>query len=146
MNKNQNPFYIFEQIEKQFMEQQTKTSYPPYNIEEVNEDTFLIKMAVAGIKLDDISIIVENQVLTVKYDKSPDTTETKYLYKGISTKSFSKDFKLNEYVLVDEAVMDDGLLIITLKKVIPEELKPKTIPIKTNKSTVTKTEPTLLTE
>lgn len=133
------PLLILKQIETQ-LANQAKTTYPPYNIKEVDEETFLIEIALAGLKEDDITITVEKQILNVSYQKADDTS--KYYYKGISNKSFSKDFKLNEFVEVDGAEFQDGLLVITLKKVIPEELKPKVIPIKKN----VKLEPQLLTE
>jgi len=134
------PLFILKQIESQ-LANQAKTTYPPYNIKEVDEETFLIEIALAGLKEEDISIVVEKQILTVSYTKPEDTSE--YLYKGISNKSFSRDFKLNEFVEVTGAELNDGLLVITLKKVIPEELKPKSIPIK---KSLNKTEPQLLTE
>jgi len=134
------PLLILKHIEEQ-LANQAKTTYPPYNIKEVDEETFLIEIALAGLKEDDISITVEKQILTVGYTKPEDKSE--YIYKGISNKSFSRDFKLNEFVEVDGAELNDGLLTITLKKVIPEELKPKTIPIK---KSLNKSEPQLLTE
>jgi molecular chaperone IbpA len=131
------PLFILKQIEQQ-LANQAKTTYPPYNIKEVDEETFLIEIALAGLEEDDISIVVEKQILTVSYQKQEDTS--KYYYKGISNKSFSREFKLNEFVEVNGAELTNGLLVITLKKVIPEELKPKTIPIKKA------SKPTLLTE
>jgi molecular chaperone IbpA len=137
------PLFILKQIEEQ-LANQAKTTYPPYNIKEVDEETFLIEIALAGLKEDDISIVLEKQILTVNYTKPADDT-TSYIYKGISNKSFSKEFKLNEFVEVQGAELIDGLLLITLKKVIPEELKPKTIPIKKVEKLLT-SEPKLLTE
>jgi len=105
------------------------TNYPPHNLIKIDEDNFKIELAVAGFSKQDISIdILENQ-LTVFGDKE-ETENNSFVHKGIASRNFQKFFALGEYIEVVEAEMKDGLLVISLKRNIPEAKKPKTIKIK----------------
>ena len=105
------------------------TNYPPHNLIKIDEDNFKIELAVAGFSKQDISIdILENQ-LTVFGDKE-ETENNSFVHKGIASRNFQKFFALGEYIEVVEAEMKDGLLVISLKRDIPEAKKPKTIKIK----------------
>src|SRR6201994_1409409 len=103
-------------------------NYPPYNIERVAEDRYQISLAVAGFSPDDIAITAEQNVVTVEGSKS-DKAESDFLYRGISTRGFKRQFNLAEYVQVKSAAFDNGLLTIELVREIPEAMKPRRIAI-----------------
>ncbi len=106
-------------------------NYPPYNIEKLDEHQYRITMAVAGFSMDDLSITLENGELTVNGSKEEITEESdaEFLHRGIATRSFSRTFRLADNIQVHGADLDHGLLQIALERVIPEEKKPRTIPI-----------------
>jgi molecular chaperone IbpA len=103
-------------------------NYPPYNIERLTDDRYQISLAVAGFAPEDIEITAEQNVVTVEGSKS-DKTERDFLYRGISTRSFRRQFSLAEYVQVKSAAFDNGLLTIELVREIPEAMKPRRIAI-----------------
>lgn len=106
-------------------------AYPPYNIERVSDDEYRVTMAVAGFGRDDISIEVKQNTLTVA-GKKADKSEAKgeFLHQGIAQRAFERRFQLADYVQVEGAELDNGLLHIALKREIPEAMKPRTIAIK----------------
>ncbi|MCP3397772.1 MULTISPECIES: Hsp20 family protein [unclassified Bradyrhizobium] len=106
----------------------SEDNYPPYNIERLVDDRYQISLAVAGFSPDDIVITAEQNVVTVEGSKS-DKTERDFLYRGISTRSFKRQFNLAEYVQVKGAAFDNGLLTIELVREIPEAMKPRRIAI-----------------
>ena len=106
----------------------SEDNYPPYNIERVAEDRYQISLAVAGFSPDDIAITAEQNVVTVEGGKS-DKAESDFLYRGISTRGFKRQFNLAEYVQVKSAAFDNGLLTIELVREIPEAMKPRRIAI-----------------
>jgi len=106
----------------------SEDNYPPYNIERLTEDRYQISLAVAGFAPADITITAEQNVVTVEGSKS-DKTERDFLYRGISTRSFRRQFSLAEYVQVKSAAFDNGLLTIELVREIPEAMKPRRIAI-----------------
>lgn len=105
--------------------------YPPVNIIQEDEETNLLEMAVAGFSMDQLDITVANHTLTIsgKIDK-PRHEEKKYLQRGIGMRSFKRTFKLSEYWVVDGAKLENGLLTVILKLIVPEERKPRKIEIK----------------
>ena len=103
-------------------------NYPPYNIERLTEDRYQISLAVAGFSPDDISITAEQNVVTIEGSKS-EKTERDFLYRGISTRTFRRQFSLADYVQVKAASFDNGLLKIELVREIPEAMKPRRIAI-----------------
>jgi molecular chaperone IbpA len=104
-------------------------SYPPHNIIKKSETVSIVELAVAGFSKDEISVTTDQNVLTVKGAKHvPD--EIDYVWKGISTRNFERQFRLGDYVEVVEAKVVDGILSIELEQKIPEEKLPKTIAIK----------------
>ena len=103
-------------------------NYPPYNIERLADDHYQISLAVAGFAPDDISITAEQNVVTVEGSKS-DKAESDFLYRGISTRHFKRQFSLADYVQVKDARFDNGLLKIELVREIPEAMKPRRIAI-----------------
>ncbi|WP_027529896.1 Hsp20 family protein [Bradyrhizobium sp. WSM3983] len=106
----------------------SEDNYPPYNIERLTDDRYQISLAVAGFAPDDISITAEQNVVTIEGSK-PDKAEREFLYRGISTRSFKRQFTLAEYVQVQSAAFDNGLLKIELVREIPEAMKPRRIAI-----------------
>ena len=105
--------------------------YPPHNVYK-NGDDYVVEIALAGWEEDDISVIVENVELTIKGEKQDSgKTEKHMAHKGISSKNFSKKFILAPHYVVTDATFKNGLLTIEVKHVLPEELKPREIPILT---------------
>lgn len=106
-----------------------QTSYPPYNIELLEEDKYQITMAVAGFAEQDITIEVQENTLAVTGKKESSDQERKFLHKGISERNFERKFQLGDHVKVLSADMRNGLLHIELERVIPEAKKPRKIEI-----------------
>jgi len=104
------------------------TSYPPYNIESVNDDNYRIAMAVAGFTSEEIDIVVEKNTLTVTGQQAGNENH-QYLYQGIAARDFKHQFKLAEYIRVNKAELENGLLHIDLTREVPEAMKPKKITI-----------------
>jgi molecular chaperone IbpA len=114
--------------------QREEGGYPPYNIEKCGEDHYRIVMPVAGFGKDDVGIIAEHNRLTVGGQIKERDGRT-YLHRGIATRSFQKQFDLADFVEVTGATMGDGLLVIDLKRELPDELKPRKIEINDDKMT-----------
>lgn len=107
-----------------------QTSYPPYNIELLEDDKYRITMAIAGFSQDEISIEVKENTLAVTGNKADKKdAERKFLHKGISERNFERKFQLGDHVKVLAADMENGLLHIDLERVIPEAMKPRKIEI-----------------
>jgi molecular chaperone IbpA len=104
--------------------------YPPYNTIELEDNKFLVELAIAGFSIDDLSVVLEDGKLIISGDKSQKSDDTvKYLHRGISTKSFSKTIPVVDTVVVNRAEHIDGILRIYLENIIPEHRKPKRITI-----------------
>jgi len=103
-------------------------NYPPYNIERLGDDRYQISLAVAGFAPDEISVTAEQNVVTIEGHKA-DKSEREYLYRGISARSFKRQFNLADYVQVKNAAFENGLLKIELLREIPEAMKPRRIAI-----------------
>lgn len=106
----------------------TSGGYPPYNIIRHDETEFTIELAVAGFSDTDLSISVADNELTVIGTNSREEVG-EFMYRGISARDFERKFPLAEYVQVTGAKTVDGMLVISLTKVIPEAMKPRTITI-----------------
>ncbi len=109
-------------------EAQTST-YPPYNIERVDEHNYRISMAVAGFAEDDLEIEVKQNVLTINGQKNDQDGERNYLHQGIAARSFERRFQLADHVEVTGAKLENGLLHVELQRQVPEEMKPRRIAI-----------------
>lgn len=111
-------------------------SYPPYNIEKVGEDQYRIVMAVAGFSMNDLNITKQGDSLIVngRIDDKPEAST--YLHRGIANRAFQRSFRLADHIKVTGAEMRDGLLTIHLLHEVPEEAKPRMIPISTGNETV----------
>lgn len=111
----------------------SSVKYPPYNILKKDDDQYLIRIAVAGFNKDELMVEVENNMLTVTGQKNIDAdvgSEYQVLYQGIAERSFKRQFKLQAYIEVSDVELKDGLLNISLVRIVPEELKPKRLEIK----------------
>ena len=104
-------------------------AYPPYNIERVAENQYLISMAVAGFAESELKIEVKEQTLTVAGNKAADDKQRQFLHRGIATRAFERRFQLADHVEVTGAELKDGLLNVRLERNVPERLKPRTIAI-----------------
>src|SRR5437016_5026093 len=102
--------------------------YPPYNIERLGEDHYQISLALAGFSPDEISVTAEQNVVTVEGDKA-EKADRDFMYQGISTRRFKRQFNLADYVQVKSAAFDNGLLKIELVREIPEAMKPRRIAV-----------------
>lgn len=107
----------------------TTSSFPPYNVKKVDEDNYMIELAVAGYSREDIEIKVEKDTLTIKSDKKNED-KSDFLHRGIAGRNFTQHFTLGEYMIVKSALLENGMLLINLERELPEEAKPKTIKIK----------------
>ena len=107
---------------------QANASYPPYNIETLEDNQYQITLALAGFTENDLEITSEQNVLVVR-GKTSNDVERKYLHRGIANRSFERKFQLADHVKVTTAAMENGLLHIKLMKEIPEAMKPRTIEI-----------------
>lgn len=105
-------------------------SYPPYNlIKSKDGDNYKIQIALAGFDKSDVDVEVKENTLTVKSKKDTVESDDEFLYKGISTRSFERSWTLADDMKVHGAKFENGLLEISLERIIPEEKKPKTIDI-----------------
>lgn len=121
---------LFDVLDRQFTNS-VSTTYPPYNIIKEGENTYRIEVAVAGFREDELDITVKDYVLTVTGEQKREETDegTNYLHKGISARSFTRSFTLGEYLEVKSADVQNGLLVISMEREVPEEAKPKKIAI-----------------
>ena len=104
-------------------------SYPPYDLIKLDEDTYRLSVAIAGFTKNDIDVSVDNGTLIIKGD-IVEVTDAEVVHKGIAGRKFVRSFALGEYMEVSSAELKDGLLTISIVRVVPEEKKPKTIKIK----------------
>ena len=102
------------------------TSFPPHNIIKVDDNKYVVEMAVAGFGQDEVDVEIQDGTLIVKGEKK-DQTEVDYLYRGIATRSFTKSIRLSESIEVRGAQFKDGILRIALENIIPEHKKPRKI-------------------
>jgi|TARA_Y100000022_G_scaffold167720_1_gene152628 molecular chaperone IbpA len=120
---------LFDHFNNQLEIKQTP-SYPPYNINRIDDLNYQIEMALAGFSKTDIDIKYADNQLTIKSVDSDDKVEKETLHRGISKRKFSRTFTLAEDMKVNGAELKDGMLLIELEKIVPEEKKPRTIDIK----------------
>ena len=140
------PFYRtaigFDRLAKMLNESQrneNEISYPPYNIELVDENAYKIVMAVAGFQQNELEIETEQQSLRVVGRKEKKEQESTFLHRGSATRDFEHKFQLADHVKVTGANLENGLLTIALVREVPEALKPRKIEIGTQVPTVVPT-------
>jgi molecular chaperone IbpA len=109
-------------------------TYPPTNIAKIGVEKWVIEMALAGFKKEDLTITVKEGLLSVESDipeSIPNENERDYIHRGIAYRSFKREFSLADDVKVIDATLEDGLLRVYLEREIPEEKKPKILEIRT---------------
>ncbi len=102
--------------------------YPHYNIKKLDDNKWSIELALAGFSKDDIEIEVKDNIMNINGELK--TEDNEYVYKGISSRKFSKSFTLAEFTECESATMENGILSIILEKNIPEDKKPQKVKIK----------------
>ena len=107
------------------------SGYPPYNIETTGDNAYRIEIAVAGFRPEDLTIEVKENVLTVQGRKAANDETRRFLHRGLAERNFERRFQLADHVVVVDAQLTDGLLAISLKRELPEQLKPRRVEIKT---------------
>lgn len=109
-----------------------QSGYPPYNIARVGEHAYRISMAVAGFSESDVSVTTESNELRItgSIEQKADEANEEFLYQGIASRSFERRFRLNDHVKVADAYLENGMLHIDLVQEIPEEKKPRQIPVR----------------
>ncbi|MEH6531110.1 MAG: small heat shock chaperone IbpA [Photobacterium frigidiphilum] len=118
---------LFNQMEKNVSN--ANTGYPPYNIEQQDDNHYRITMAVAGFAEEQLDITQQQNKLIVRGIRESEKEERQYLYQGIAERDFERKFQLADYVKVIDAQMVNGLLHIDLEREIPEEQQPRKIAI-----------------
>ena len=101
-------------------------NYPPYNVVHGYDGRTILELALAGFSEGDIKVETERNVLTVSANKAPPDKERDYAHKGISFKTFARNWQMSDDVEVETVEFTDGLLVVTLKKELPEKQKRKT--------------------
>ena len=116
--------------------QQSNNNYPPYDIVQINDDEYMISLAVAGFGFDNLTVTKDKNFLIVEgkhsrenMDDAYEESTTKYLHKGISERSFRREFQLADHVEISNAHLELGILSVHLRREVPEDAKPKTIAI-----------------
>ena len=120
---------LFEELNREFANSKS-TGYPPYNVAEINNDEWMISIAVAGFGMDNLDITLDKNTLTIEGTAPGGDEEVKYLHKGIAGRNFRRQFTLADHIEVRQAGLELGMLNIHLVRNVPEEMQPKKIAIK----------------
>ena len=120
--------HVWSEIER-LSEMADNKLYPPHNVVKKDETHFSIELALAGYSKDQLTVEVKDGILAIVGGKGDGEVEREYLHRGISAKKFTRTFRLSEHVVVDGADFIDGLLVIDLRVEVPEEKRPRAIPI-----------------
>jgi molecular chaperone IbpA len=120
---------MFNELERQFANSPNGNGYPPYNIAQINDDEYMISVAVAGFGMDNLSITKDGDTLKIEGTAPKGDEDVNYLHKGIGGRNFRREFTLADHVNVNTANLELGMLNIHLVRELPEALKPKTIKI-----------------
>lgn len=119
---------LFEDLERIHTSARSNSNnYPPHNVVKIDDEKFLIELAVAGFTKDNIDIELKDGILKVTGEVEKD--EREYAYKGISSRKFEKSFRLSEFVVIDGADLVDGILVVFARVELPEEKRPRKIDI-----------------
>ena len=120
---------IFDHFSDMFENSGSQSNYPPYNIIKLSENIYDIQLALAGYSKEDIDIEVKENTLSIKSIKKDDDNEAEVLHRGIAKRYFERHFTIADDVKVNGAELKNGLLNISLERIIPEHKKPRTIKI-----------------
>jgi len=119
---------MFDELERTFANSQSN-GYPPYNIVQINDDEYMISIAVAGFGMDNLDVTKDKNILRIEGNAPKGSEHVNYLHKGIGGRNFRREFTLADHVEVVSAGLDLGMLNVHLKREVPEELQPKKIAI-----------------
>ena len=120
---------MFDRLHDHYALHQTNTGFPPYNIRKEGDYNYVIEMALAGLSKDDLEVEVAESTLIVR-SKEKQEEGGELLHRGISYRKFTRSWTLADDVVVNDAKMENGMLLVYLKHVVPEDKKPRTIKIK----------------
>ena len=121
---------MFDRLHDHYALHQSNTGFPPYNIRKEGDYNFVIELALAGLSKKDLEVEVAYGTLTVRSVEKKQEDGGELLHRGISYRQFSRSWTLADDVVVNEAKMENGMLMVHLERVVPEEKKPRTITIK----------------
>jgi len=120
---------VFDRLHDHYALHQRNTGFPPYNIRKDGESKFVIELALAGLSQEDLEVEVADGTLTVRNKEKKAEEDGELLHRGISYRQFSRSWTLADDVVVNSAKMENGMLMIDLERVIPDEKKPRLIEI-----------------
>jgi molecular chaperone IbpA len=124
---------MFDEMDRLF-ENSKSQGYPPYNIAQINDNEYMISLAVAGFGMENLSIEKDKNTLKIEGTAPKGDDKVNYLHRGIGGRNFRREFTLAEHVDVHNAELQNGMLNIHLKREVPEELQPKKIEINLGKT------------
>ena len=120
---------VFDNLSKYVDNNVTSTGYPPYNIRKEGDYNYVIEMALAGFTREDLEVEVADGVLSIRSVKDSGTDDTS-IYRGISFRKFVRKFTIADDIVVNSAMMENGMLSVDLERIVPEEKKPRLIEVK----------------
>jgi len=120
---------VFDRLHDHYALHQRNTGFPPYNIRKDGESKFVIELALAGLSQEDLEVEVADGTLTVRNKEKKAEEGGELLHRGISYRQFSRSWTLADDVVVNSAKMENGMLMIDLERVIPDEKKPRLVKI-----------------
>jgi molecular chaperone IbpA len=120
---------MFNELERSFANTPNSQGYPPYNIAQINDDEYMISIAVAGFGMDNLDITKDGKILRIEGTSPKGDEEVNDLHKGIGGRNFRREFTLADHVDVKQAGLELGMLNVHLVRELPEELQPKKIDI-----------------
>ena len=119
---------IFNDLQRYTENSVTSTGFPPYNIRKDTDYNYVIEMALAGFGKNDIEIEISNGTLSIRSTKEPENNDNN-LYHGIAYRKFERKFTLADDIVVKDASLENGMLMIYLERIVPDEKKPRLITI-----------------
>ena len=123
------PFFIgFQPNVQTWSNLSNQGNYPPYNLIKIDDDNYMVELALAGFKKENINVAQEKNVLTITGSNDLQE-ENSYIHKGIGARSFTRTFSLSEFMEVAGVMMSDGVLKVLVIRNVPEEAKPKSFDI-----------------
>lgn len=120
---------LLEAFEEALRAPETTSSFPHYDIIERNPDNYCIQVALAGYKKDNIEVVMENGKLTISGKNDGEEEEGTYLKRGIAKRKFHLEFRLGRHICVERADFVEGILTVSLMRLVPDDEKPKQIPV-----------------
>ena len=119
---------LFDDLERIHSSARNGDNYPPHNVVKIDDENFLIELAVAGFTEDDLNVEVKEGILKVT-GEIKDQGNNEYVHKGISSRRFEKSFRISEFVVIDDADLRNGILVVKARVEFPEEKRPRKINI-----------------